>query len=345
MAIEVSDVKPAELPEVTSFLARAFGVPENTPFLNPALVEWKYTASRSDWKATRSRVVREDGRIVAHTGIWPVRFEASTGLVDGVHLIDWAAAEAPGAGVLLYQEMLRSAPVALVLGGSQQARKLLGRMGFSQVGSFNNYARVVRPWLQFRSRSSGSKARNWAKLIRNWRWSLARRSNRSGLHAEPVKCFPPELDPFLRDYPLTGYTCAWRSVEILNFMLLCPGANCRAYLLHTHGVLQGYFLLCRLGGQSRIADLRVREKSKLPAAYSVAVDQAVADPETCEVVAASSADLTAEALTRNGFRLCGERPLWLRDPENRLSLGGPLLLQALESDGFFLGDPDYPFVT
>jgi hypothetical protein len=345
MAIEIRDVQPTELAEAAAFLAAAFGMPEDAPFLNPALMEWKYTLPRSDWKGARSRVVREDGRIVAHAGLWPLRFETPLGPVDAVHLIDWGAAGAAGAGVLLYREMLRDAPVALVLGGAAQARKLLGRMGFSQVGSFDSYARVVRPWRQFRLRPTGSALRDSAKLARNWVWSLMPRAGTGRLEAEPVSEFPAELDDFLPRCLRAGYTCAFRSAEILNFMLLCPGANCRAWLLRNRGAVQGYFLLCRMGGQSRIADLRVCEGASLAEAYSVAIDRAAADPEICEIVAVSSTAWTAEALGRNGFRLRGERPLWLRDPGHRLPAESPLLLQALESDSFFLRDLENPFVT
>jgi len=345
VAIELQDAGRADLPDVVAFLASAFGTPATAPFLNPALMEWKYWLPRSDWEGARSRVVREDGRIVAHAGVWPLRFETSNGPVNGVHLIDWAASGTAGAGVLLYREMLREAPVALVLGGALQARKLLGRMGFREAGSFDIYAGVVRPWRQFRLRPARSIARDGAKLVRNWRWSLARRPGHDGLWAEPVARFPAELDGLLPNCRRPDYTSAGRSVEILNFMLLCPGIHIRAWLLRNRDGLQGYFLLCRMGGQSRIPDLRVRTGISLAAAYSVAVEQASADPETCEIVAASSAELTAGALRQNGFHLRGERPLWLRDPERRLSPEAPLLLQALESDSFFLRDPENPFAT
>ena len=343
--IEIQDLRPAELGEVACFLASVFGVPETAPFLQPALMEWKYMLPRDDWQATRSRVVREHGRIVAHSGVWPLRFEAAGGLVNAVHLIDWAASGAAGAGVILYREMLHMAPVAVVLGGSQQARKLLGRMGFSQAGQFQLYARVVRPWRQFRSRPARSLPRDSAKLMRNFYWSRSPRIGEGGLRAEAVPRFPAELDAALPGWSYPGYVCAARSSNLLNFMLLCPGVACRAYLLRQKGALIGYFLLCRLGGQSRIADLRVSGASRLAAAYSVAVRQAASDPETCEIVASSSAELTAAALLRNGFRLRGERPLWLRDPEHRLPSGSPLLLQALESDSYFLQDPESPFAT
>jgi len=349
MSAEICAVQPEQQAELAGFLSAAFGKPIDAPFVSAEMLAWKYFEPRPDWSGPRSKVVREEGRIVAHAGVWPLRFLAPGGPVDCVHLIDWGAAGAAGAGILIYREMLRSAAAALVVGGAIGARKLLTRMGFSQAGCAVAYVRVVRPWKQFRLRPAGPKWKNAAKLMRNSVWASAGRAEHAEWSMEALPAFPRELQALLDTEPASlpkPVVAGVRTVEGLNFLLRCPGAQCTAHVLKKGGALRGYFLLCRGGRQSRIADLRVwGTGADLAAAYSLAVEAAARDPEICEIVAVSSLDATAGALAQNGFRIGGERPVWLYDPQGRFANAGPLHVQAIESDSFFLYDAENSFAS
>lgn len=346
VSLDICNLEPGQQGELARFLSSAFGVPADSPFLSPELLAWKYFLPRPDWNGARSLAAIEDGRIVAHAGIWPLAFTVSGQPVGCLHLIDWGAVGVPGAGVLLYREVMRCAPAAIVVGGAAGARKMLPRMGFREAGRVSSYVRVVRPWRQFRLRTGGPRWKQAAKWARNTAWSMAAAAGHGDWTAEEHPRFPAELAPLLERHEEAGLTPGRRTVESLNFLLLCPGANCRAQLLRHRGELRGYFLLCRLGNQSRIADLRVfGSAADWAAAYSLAARAAARDPETCEIAAASSLELTSNALEENGFRVCGERPLWVCDRERMLAGAPPLMVQAIESDAFFLYDPENPFAS
>jgi hypothetical protein len=343
---EILDVRPDQRHELAAFLSAAFQAPADSFFLAGPQLEWKYFLPRPDWSGPRSRAVWEDGRMVAHAGVWPLVFEPGGRRVECVHLIDWGAVGSPGAGILIYKDLLACAPAALVVGAAVGARKLLGRMGFEQVGRADSYVRVVRPWKQLLRRPAGPLWKNLAKSVRNAGWAASPVAASAGWEAQRQDCFPDELEGLLSEPSTAACIVGRRSVASLNFLLRCPGAQCQAFLVRRGGKLRGYFLLSRLGGQGRIADLQIwGDSDDWAAGYSVAALAASRDPEVCEIVATSSADLTSRALERNGFRICGDRPLWLRDPQRLFAGAPPLGIQAAESDSFFLYDPDSPFAS
>lgn len=346
MALETHPVQPQEQDALASFLASAFGVPPAAPFLESRLLWWKYFQPRTDWPAPRSWVMKDGSQIVAHAGIWPLRFVVSGQKVDSMHIIDWAASpQAPGSGVLLYREVMRQAPTLFGVGGSDAARKVVRKLGFSEPGRLKTYVQVVRPWRQLRERP----ARHWknsAKFVRNAVWSLRSRRAASGCwSAAPVDSFPESYAPVWEARDRSLAYCD-RSPVFLNYVLACP-VQTSGFLLYRDRILAGHLVLCRLQGQVRIADLSI--SSSDPAdwarAYGVAVDLAAADPLCCEVVAVSSATRTQQALLENGFRYYLDQPIWLHDPCGLMAGSPPLSIQPLDSDSFFLSDPDQPFLT
>ncbi len=129
-------------------------------------------------------------------------------------------------------------------------------------------------------------------------------------------------------------------------MLACPAAVVRGYRIFEGNRPRGWFLLSRVGGQVRIADLRVNSDAVPPwrSAYALAANAAAVDPEACEVVAAASSKLPLAALRDAGFRPCESDPVWIGDPEGRLA-GAPLHLSMLESDAAWLSNPSRPFLA
>ena len=93
MKSSLRPTSPGDLPALREFLARSFHMAPGSPFLDPAVMAWKYWDRRDDWSAPRSYVLEQNGAIVAHAGIWPMSFVSGPDLVRGVQMIDWASAK------------------------------------------------------------------------------------------------------------------------------------------------------------------------------------------------------------------------------------------------------------
>jgi hypothetical protein len=138
-----------------------------------------------------------------------------------------------------------------------------------------------------------------------------------------------------------------RDAEYLNYWLRCPAAEVLAYQILHEGAFKGYFLLSRVGGQTRIADIRLDsgDAGQWTVAYSLASRAAAELPETCEVLAVASTPLASESLTASGFRNRGTAPLFLYDPQKKLAGAPPIFWNMIEGDAAYLHDPAYPYVT
>jgi hypothetical protein len=138
-------------------------------------------------------------------------------------------------------------------------------------------------------------------------------------------------------------TCARRTPELLNYMLACPGAAFSGDEIRASGDAAGYFLLARVNGQARIADLWTT--GDWPSAYALALRTAAADPATCEVAAAASTAARRTAIEACGFQPRGADPIFLYDPHRRLAASPPLDLQLIDGDECCLNNPGDPFWT
>ena len=334
---------------MAEFLATAFGVSKDASFLRPDVLDWKFFAPRPDWSGPRSYVVKQDAQIIAHSCIWPVSFRLPDRSVSSMHLIDWAASKsAAGAGIFLNQELMKQTDTAVGIGGSDISRKIAPRIGFSHVGSLSVYARVVRPWRQFRAAPDRFRWKGPLRLARNGLWALLPACPPpKHLSAAPVAAFDHSLDWLFGDRTASPYLWAARTPELLNYILRCPAVISRAFLVYDREKPCGYFVLARAGGQTRIADLWIQalDEESWAGAYSLAVRRAAEDAQTCEIAAYSSTALVEAALLRNGFRLRAQKPVFLNDRKRHLDCGLPLSFSGLESDAFFLYNSGDPFLT
>jgi hypothetical protein len=343
-SLEITPARRQDLAEIARQMEVAFGADLPAQFLRQSFLEWKFFVPRSDWDGPRSYVVRHGERIVSHACVWPTVFEYSGGCVGASHLIDWLAdPSAPGAGIAVYQHLRRLTGVLLAIGGSPQARRLLPKIGFAPYGTLETYARVIRPWNQFACRPRGALWRELARLGRNTAWSLGKLPKPDGGWSVQPATRAYEFPPA----PPRTYGIGRRSADHINYLLGCPAAACRYYVLVKSGVPRGYFVLNPVGGQCRIVDVRVHseERCDWQSAYRCAARAAAELASTCEVTVASALPWVAEILRRDGFRQRGEKPVVLYDPAGRLRGAPPLHLQMVDSDAFFLYSPSYPFVT
>jgi hypothetical protein len=347
MSLQFAASQPAEQTAVAEFLRTAFQADAELLSFRPDVLQWKYFSDHPDWHRDRSYVVRKDDGIVAHGGVWPLRLRKAGTEVDVIHLIDWAASRAVvGSGLLLLKKLAAITDVLLTIGGSSDTRSILTKIGYRQVGELKLHARVVRPWLQFRN----TRHFNWKaplRLLRNASLSL------TSLPPPPkdwevtrVSQFDSSLEFILNGSAADVFT-SHRTIAGLNRMLSCPAALFSACVLLRSKRPCGYFLLARVGKQTRIVDLRVdrNDATTWMAACSLAAFTAAEIPDTAEVVAGFSSNAVNEAFAQTGFRLRGSLPIYCYDPKKVLGAEPVLDLSMLDGDLCFIADAQNPFWT
>jgi hypothetical protein len=168
----------------------------------------------------------------------------------------------------------------------------------------------------------------------------------SGWTATRVKCFGDEITPALSFQP-KSYTTTERSAGMLNYMLSCPGCAFSGFVLCQGAQVRGHFILTRVFGQTRIAEVWVdsEQAEDWQAAFALATREAAADPETCEIVAVTSITPGREALRRNGYRYCRRDAIFILDPQRRLADAPELNLNLFAGDESYICVPGYPYET
>lgn len=344
-------IQPLEerfLPAVRDLLERTFG-PDVTPgWYESAFLRWKFFDQFPGWAGDRSYVVLQADKVVAHACLWPTVFCSQAVEVRCSHILDWAAnPAAKGSGVAVYKELMALSGAAFVVGGSDQAQRLLPRMGFRLYGTQRVYAKVIRPWRQFRSRAITSPLRDGARLARNIYWSWGTMPLPGGWDAQLADRPGGDVDRLTSDWKPSSFGSGKRSSALIEYFLKCPVANNRFYNIKHNGTAVGYFILNLLGGHCRIVDifLNTEETDSWRAACALAVKEACSYPEVCEVAAYASVPWLAQVLEHCGFRQRRGKPIFLFDPSNQCSAMPPLLVQMVDSDAFFLQNPSDPYFT
>ena len=99
---------PALRDTLVRFLLATFRLTPEAPFVEPALLRWKYDEPRPDHSGPRSYIWRDGDDISAHACLCPVTYTLPHGDVSGSYLIDWAASRtSAGAGVKLLRSLAR----------------------------------------------------------------------------------------------------------------------------------------------------------------------------------------------------------------------------------------------
>ena len=347
-ALEFTATTPRDQTAVTRFLISAFHSAPDAPFVDPNLQAWKYFESRPDHVGSRSYILRQAERIVAHGAVYPVSFLTANGEVTSSRVIDWAAdVRAPGAGISLFRKLAALRESALAVGGTEQTLEILPNVGFEHRGNLDIYARVVRPARQVLRQ----RWRNWKvplRFARNFCWSLRPYSSHRGhWSAARVQSFDETLSPVIESRRRAPWTVGSRSIPVLNYYLRCPVGNVAAFLISRNTNSEGYFILSRLAGQSRIADLWIASTvlADWTAAVGLAARTAAADPACVEIMAAGSVELVRRALESNGFVTRRRDPILILDPRESLPKEVPLFLTLIDGDEWLVSDPENPYLT
>ena len=344
-----SPAEPAARQSLIEFLLAAFRLGPQAPFVAPDLIRWKYDDPRPDWSGPRSFLWKDGETIAAHACMCPVTYSLPSGDVSGSYLIDWAAArKSPGAGVALLRSLGRKCDALFAVGGSPDTCDILPKLGYHQVGDLRWYARVLRPFRQWRT---DPFPRGWKaplRVARSFVWSLSPApAPEPRWSAKPVPRFDASTAPLLETPARSPFACTRRTPELMNYFLRCPAAVWSAALILYDGSPRGWYVLARVGGQSRIADIWVDSDTVADwtAAYALAVRAAARDPQACELAASASIPPAMEAAPLAGLRLRHADPIFVLDPKKRFQAAPKLNVTFLESDLAYLSDPSYPYLT
>ena len=345
MTLEFHRTEPDKLDALATLLLSVFDAAPDAIFANRQVLRWKYFGSGPQWEGSRSYLLSKEGEIQAHCAVWPLNLHFSGQRVTCNCFIDWAnRTNLPGAGSMLMKNLLKLSETSIVVGGSADTRAIVPRLGFAHVSDVALFARVVRPWRQFRTRPAEPIWKGAARLLRNTLWSQSSvGSIPKGWCAVRINSFESVLNcQHDSDYPIP-----WRDSEYLNYWLRCPAAEVLGYEILNNDSVIGYFLLSQVGGQTRIADIRLHSEDpeQWTAAYRLATKAAAELPETCEVLAVASTPLAVESLTASGLRNRGSVPMFLYDPQKKLAGAPSIFCNMIEGDAAYLRDPDYPYVS
>jgi hypothetical protein len=348
-----SSADPALRQNLVNFLLATFRLAPEAPFVQPALLRWKYDEPRPDWSGPRSFIWKDvsgnGDAIAAHACLCPVTYILPSGHVTGSYLIDWAASRtSAGAGVKLLRSLSRQCDALFAVGGSADTRSILPKLGYRHVCDLRFYARVLRPWRQFRTDPFPRRWKAPLRLARNVIWSLAPMPAAPRDWSERrIGAFESSAQPLFDARAESPIPCTRRTPELMNYYLRCPSAVLTAAIVLRAGVPQGWYVLSRVGGQVRIADIWVNSglAADWSAAYTLAARAAASDPQACELVASASIPPAIEGVARAGFRFHHAEPIFVLDPRKLFATSQTLNVTFLESDLAYGFDPGYPYLT
>ena len=348
MPLESSN-DPALRETLVSFLLAAFRLTPEAPFVQPALLRWKYDEPRPDWSGPRSFIWRDGDAISAHACMCPVTYTLRSADVTGSYLIDWAASRtSAGAGAKILRALARRCDTLFAVGGSADTLDILPKLGYRRMCDLHLYARVLRPWRQFQTDPFPRRWKAPLRLARNIISSLAPIPEAPrDWSAQRIETFDSSTHRLFDTRAASAFPCSRRTPEVMNYYLRCPSPVFTAALLLRAGVPLGWYVLSRVEGQARLADIWVNSGSAddWSAAYTLALRAASSDPEACEVVASASIPPAVQAVARAGFRFHHAEPIFVLDPRKLFAATQSLNVTFLESDLAYGFDPAYPYLT
>ncbi len=293
----------SELNTVAAFLRSVLHPETDHPTVQTAHMAWKYYEPRADWEGSRSFVLEDGGRIVAHVAVMPGCLRTGTGTASAMHFIDWAAA--PGsfiAGSSLLRKVMRQFDVTFCIGGSPDNRRALPMLGFRAEQATELYARPLRPWLQMRTH----QYRNWKlplRLGRNLIYAALPARNPGEWRAVEVQ--PKEVPAALWNAGPDGATTRVRHASTYEYFIRSSRPAFRFYMLLEAETPRGCLCLAFPPGQARIADIWLAKASvnALTGALAAAQETALETPDAAEAVLRVSTPMLREAAVHSGFRL------------------------------------------
>jgi hypothetical protein len=335
MRMQIAAIGEEDIEDVSRFLQHTFSVGEDWVPFQPEVVRWKALKPHPLWTGSRGYALRRDGEIAAYGCAMPTRFRTKDSDVLVACVVDWSASRAmPGGGVAIYQHIGKLTDGLMGVGGSDDAHRVITRMGFQVRQHFEVGARVTRPWHRFFH--TGFKSwRDVARLGRNtWRALQPLGLPTGEWRSRRVESFDESVAAVLPRPGLVSETICLRNAKILNYLLQCPAARMEGYVVERAGVLAGYFLLAFTRDECRIADLWVASGESND--WLSAVQLAAHERSGNQVSMGYGTDFVRHVARAGGFHLIVRQPVYVKNPKGSLPGALHATMGLSEMDAFFL---------
>jgi hypothetical protein len=336
--LEFVSITENDLAGVAQFLRSIFGAADDWVPFRPDVIRWKSLQPHSLWEGSRGYVLRHQGKIVAHGCVMPARFLRENSVVTSACIIDWTADKSfAGSGVMIYQKIGRLTETLIGVGGSDDAQKVLPRLGFQPRQDFLTYTKVTKPAAAY-VETKDTSARGLARFARDVTRSLKPvNASAKGWSIRLVKQFDESIAGVLPRPGAVSETVCYRDAGFLNYFLDCPAARMQGIVFENDGKLAGYAILAFVRGEGRISELWISSKSEKDwaAAYVLATEAAAAASGVTRVVLGCSAQLAQRAALKAGAYLYGRQPIYVKDPKALLP-ELDVALGMLDTDAFYL---------
>ena len=283
------------------------GIQAGDAAIAPGMQSWKYWQPHPLTAGSRSRVLLDGDRVVAHGAMWPIRLRGSFGERSAFHLIDWAAArEAGGAGMEVMRLCGQGAAAIFSIGGSAMTRKIVPIFGFRPQNRIAFLSRPLHPFLP----AWPDSPRDWkmpARLLRNLvRYLAPAPGVPRGWRVEPAS--PDNIPESLFYAPSDGEAASARNAALLDHVMSCPAIErWRAYLLHGASGPEAYFVLCQVGREVRVADFGppgLDEAAGFALAAAALGAARNEFPGAVSILAATTEPAVEAGFLRAGLRIC-----------------------------------------
>jgi len=321
------------LKDLSLFLSDAFPEPEHRYLFQPEVLRWKYLEPIGTETASRSLLLYEEGRIVAHVGLHLGTFAG----VKGVFPFDWVAKGTKGPnGLMLLLRLHRLADIQYILGCTEAAAKVFERSGYHIATIAPQFQKVLVADAWRHIHASQPLAKKIILLTLDRFQSVVRpgRPPRVRTELRPVKRFGSEVKEIWQQGPPA---IGDREPELLNHFLRFPPGTIRGWHLHDGSSRIGFALANVIShGPVRVGKvldccLGTADPDRWHAAYFAIIQELRA--LGCQQVSAyGTTPWTAAALRANGFFERGHTPLHWRDAKKKIPLDRPFHLTYLEAD-------------
>ncbi len=325
---------PQDETQIIDVLARAFSADRSAPFLNPALLRWKYWEPCDDWPEPRSWVAEQDDRIVAHNVIWPVTVRTGQSTESGITTLDWAADQG---GVLLMRRMKKMYPFSYCIGGTPMTQSLLPRLGYEVVAEALTWARPLRPLRKILRYQRGD-LRSPLKVARKVRWSMSH-TRKAVPRWVAIKAGSGSADD-------TPVPLLERGEGFIRYLERCPVARFLTFHIVSDGRKVGWFCLAEGRVQARVAGIWLEHSTSenWRIAFCLARRAALDHTDAYEIVARCATADSCSGAEQAGMRVRKRVPVFF-SRQNGGSQLPPLQFQLCDDDAVFLNIDTLKFLT
>lgn len=322
------------LPELGEFLRSAFTTAEHQFAFTPEMLRWKYLEPSGFGCAARSLLVRENGRIVAHVGLYCTEF----GGTSAMHPYDWVASGTKSPhGYMVLRRAQQASDIHYVFGCTPAAAQVFEAAGYRVAATIPLFQKILDPiaWRHIHQQQPFLKKAILLALDRSRSVLHTGRVPALNVELRQVSEFGSEIEELLRKSSTAIRSS--RAPRLLNYYLRYPPGTIRGWHVAVEGRLRGFALTNTNphGAVSRGKILDVcldAEDTDLGAAVIAAIVNELRTAGCQHVSAYAGISWLAAALRANGFFERGHTKVHWRDAKNKIALDKPFHLTYLEAD-------------